>query len=417
MLTSQQVEQLRKGFRTYLEDTHPDWSNNTTSMHYDAFFAYNNNIGMDFWSCFLDDNSMKRARELISNYLRTENQSDRADVRANGYLKSMSYLKTFIDENYKDIPKNWRGKPTDSYLKTAFQNWLKNIKNSKGLPYKHSTISTYTGALKNSTAKLKLENIKQTDLFYYTSLNEFNNIYQMILAAPNFKEIDLAAGNAAYSIGLKLYLQFLEEREKDFNTTDRNETTNPPTSLQATYKKRYWIYAPGEGSRFWDEFYNNGIMGIGWDQLGDLKQYPSKNEMKTKMKEIYGEEFSYKNAGHATWQFANDIQIGDVIFVKKGIKKLIGRGIVTSHYIYDPIRKEYQHTRKVNWTHKGEWDHEGKIVLKALTISHLIRNTIKNLKICSLVKISLILKNLNMNFIMNRIFCQKFIWINKAIKL
>ncbi|SDI51020.1 AAA family ATPase [Desulfosporosinus hippei] len=149
---------------------------------------------------------------------------------------------------------------------------------------------------------------------------------------------------------------------------ERREGNPDPTTVQNQSDKRlYWMYAPGEGSNMWNEFYDNGIMGIGWDELGDFKQYPTKESMKEKMKVIYGQEYSYKNAGHATWQFANEIKKGDIIFVKKGIKKIIGRGVVTSDYIFDQSREEYRHIRTVNWTHKGEWDHEGQIVMKTLT--------------------------------------------------
>lgn len=139
------------------------------------------------------------------------------------------------------------------------------------------------------------------------------------------------------------------------------------TKTNGNDKKRYWIYAPGEGSRFWKEFYEKGIMGIGWEELGNLKQYSSKEAMKIKMKELYGAEYSYKNAGHATWQFANEVKIGDVIFAKKGLNKIIGRGIVTSDYMFDESREEYNNVHLVKWTHKGEWDHEGQIVMKTLT--------------------------------------------------
>lgn len=132
-------------------------------------------------------------------------------------------------------------------------------------------------------------------------------------------------------------------------------------------KKRYWIYAPGENSSKWDEFYYQGIMGIEWDEMGDLKQYKSKEDMKAKMKELYGPELSYKNSALATWQFANEIQIGDIVFAKKGMYKVIGRGIVETDYIYDPSRKSYKHIRKIKWTHKGEWEHPGQAVMKTLT--------------------------------------------------
>lgn len=130
----------------------------------------------------------------------------------------------------------------------------------------------------------------------------------------------------------------------------------------------YWIYSPGRGSLNWEEFYSNGIMAIGWGEIGDLKQFDTKDDMKVKMKEIYDASLSYKNAAHATWQFANEMKVGDVIFVKKGMYQLIGRGIVQSDYEYDDEREdEYCNVRKVNWTHKGEWAHPGQAVMKTLT--------------------------------------------------
>ena len=129
----------------------------------------------------------------------------------------------------------------------------------------------------------------------------------------------------------------------------------------------YWIYAPGENSFKWNEFYANGIMGIGWEEMGDLTQYSSKSLMKTKMKELYGEELTYMNSALATWQFANDLSPGDVIYAKKGKYKIIGRGIVESDYYFDENLKDYNNIRKVKWTHKGEWDHPGQAVMKTLT--------------------------------------------------
>jgi 5-methylcytosine-specific restriction protein B len=129
----------------------------------------------------------------------------------------------------------------------------------------------------------------------------------------------------------------------------------------------YWIYAPGEGSRLWNDFYSDGIMGIGWDEMGDLKQYPTKDTMKKKMKELYGDAFSYANSVHATWQFAHELQIDDIVYVKRGTQKIIGRGIVKSEYIFDQSRLEYKHIHKVDWTHNGEWEHPGNAVVKTLT--------------------------------------------------
>ena len=130
----------------------------------------------------------------------------------------------------------------------------------------------------------------------------------------------------------------------------------------------YWIYSPGENSSMWAEFYKAGIMAIGWGEIGDLKAFESKDAMKAKMKEVIDPTLSYKNAAHATWQFANEMKVGDIIFVKKGMYQLVGRGVVTSDYEYDDERTdEYANYRKVNWTYNGEWPHPGQAVMKTLT--------------------------------------------------
>ena len=131
--------------------------------------------------------------------------------------------------------------------------------------------------------------------------------------------------------------------------------------------KRYWMYAPGERSRKWDEFSSKGIMGIGWDELGDLDSYLDREAIRTKMKEVYGEGKDYKNNSLATWQFLRTVREGDVIFAKKGLYEIVGCGIVESDYIFMPDRDEYKHIRKVKWTHVGQWEHPGQAVSKTLT--------------------------------------------------
>lgn len=130
---------------------------------------------------------------------------------------------------------------------------------------------------------------------------------------------------------------------------------------------RYWVYAPGKDSIMWEEFYKRGVMAIGWDEIGDLSLFKNKSEIKEIMKKIYNPNLSYKNAAHATWQFANEMKVGDIIFVKKGRSQLIGRGIVTSDYFYDFEASEYNHIRTVKWTHYGEWPYPGKAAMKTLT--------------------------------------------------
>jgi len=177
----------------------------------------------------------------------------------------------------------------------------------------------------------------------------------------DFKELSLEAWRYSTEVN--------EENRKIAKTT-REEKPNALADgdVQTVH---YWLYAPGDNAYKWDEFRDAGIMAIGWSGIGDLGLFDTKDAMKKKMKELFGDQYTYKNAAHATWQFANEIKPGDVVFVKKGMHKIIGRGIVTGEYQYSPDLAsddhDFGHTHTVNWTHNGEWEHPGQAVVKTLT--------------------------------------------------
>jgi len=132
-------------------------------------------------------------------------------------------------------------------------------------------------------------------------------------------------------------------------------------------KVQYWLYAPGENACNWEEFYQNKIMGLGWDEIGDLKQYHSRDDIKTALVNAYGGKGSKKNDVSANDDFLNKINIGDVIIAKKGRGELLGYGVVTSNYEYDNNRSEFQKVRQVDWKLKGNWKVDFSLVLKTLT--------------------------------------------------
>ena len=79
------------------------------------------------------------------------------------------------------------------------------------------------------------------------------------------------------------------------------------------------------------------------------------------MRKIYDASYSYKNNAHCLWQFANEMKEGDVVFAKKGTYKIVGKGVVTSDYIYDVSRDTYRHIRKIDWQNKGEWELQSRL--------------------------------------------------------
>lgn len=404
-VTDQEIEKLREEFKLYLQNIKPNWSSNTFSMHYsDSFYAYNNNIGENFWMYFVSDEGMMEARNNIYEYLVSNGKSGDPNVRANGYKISMGYFKDFLDQNYPGLAKEYSERASSQPSIWLFQ----------GNPKYYDVIRAVDEVdIITWNVKKFQKQIKAGDKVYIWASGSGGGIVAKgtILDDPKMCDSDI---NDPYYVGEPLHkdpylgvnikieqkltsniitrkvlledectkgleiltypigTNFRVTKEQDdviesiISGTYKRVPVVTPIS-KATDKKRYWMYAPGEGSYMWEEFNNKGIMGIGWDELGDLSKYESKDSMKQKMKTLYGEEYSYKNAGHATWQFANEVKPGDIVFVKRGLKKIIGRGIVTSEYYFDSSRDTYRNVHNVNWTHTGEWDHEGQIVLKTLT--------------------------------------------------
>ena len=130
---------------------------------------------------------------------------------------------------------------------------------------------------------------------------------------------------------------------------------------------RYWLYAPGRGACMWEKFYERGVMGLGWHQLGDLSEYATKEDMRQRLLDTRDDNTSQTNSARAVWQFANEIKPGDVIFVKRGLKEILGRGVVTGDYVYDPEGGEYPHLRNVSWKRQGSWRSDQQFPMKTLT--------------------------------------------------
>lgn len=161
----------------------------------------------------------------------------------------------------------------------------------------------------------------------------------------------------------------VNQEEKAAKDAAEAEQSDKILSDSKSHSLRYWLYSPGENASKWDDFYNNGIMAIGWSDLDDLSKYPSKEAMKDEMRKLYDPDRSFKNDGHTTWQFTNEIKPGDIVFAKKGNRTIIGRGVVTSTYRYEPdVTDGYPNIRDIDWIDKGEWDHPWHdIVVKTLT--------------------------------------------------
>ena len=151
----------------------------------------------------------------------------------------------------------------------------------------------------------------------------------------------------------------------NFSATE--EEYNALLNCKKTKGAKYWLYAPGRNAEHWETFYNKNTMAIGWDKIGDINQYGSKDEIREALRIAYGGDGNKMNNVTANFEFANTVNIGDIIIAKQGRSKLLGYGIVTSDYFYDDSKESYTSCRRVDWKLKGEWGCEHSLVLKTFT--------------------------------------------------
>lgn len=279
-----------------------------------------------------------------------------------------------------------RGNDDIDNLWAVFENAIK-YSSSQSEPYRSDLISYYDKVRKQKGVSWNITmglywirpnmfvNLDSRNREFLTDVDNMPHYFTTIFANVNKSLPD----GASYVFMCEQARNALKQKEYEYHSfpelsyfawkTTSEDTNDVTSSVDADVKEvSYWIYSPGDNASMWDEFSGSGIMGIGWDELNcSIKEYANKEEIKDHMKRVYNASYSYKNNALCLWQFANDLKVGDVVFAKRGMHKVIGRGIVTSEYIFDSERKSYRHIRKVDWQAVGEWEHPGQAVMKTLT--------------------------------------------------
>ncbi|WP_205524778.1 AAA family ATPase [Paenibacillus sp. ALJ109b] len=264
----------------------------------------------------------------------------------------------------------------------------------------------YLEKLGHLLEKFALGSGYKEDFFNYQSYSEYKNIYQQ-MTEQNDEDIErLVTGKGTPRYPKKfgaIRTQFIKKyAEDEYNRGERSKPDNiggipdwgvllrsyliflyydeNPTLTYPKKEKKianqedeidnsinYWLISPGEYSRLWDRFHEENIIALGWDYLGDLKNYDSKEAVERRIVEQRADGARPVNDTKAVWDFYREIQTGDVVYVKEGIKKILARGVVTGDYYFDNEASEYKHRRKVDWLQVGKWELHQTFAQKTLT--------------------------------------------------
>ncbi len=121
-------------------------------------------------------------------------------------------------------------------------------------------------------------------------------------------------------------------------------------------KNKTWVIALGKDAFNLEIDYKDGLISIGWDDIGDIKQYTNKEQIKFSLnKNDHRESEDRRNDVLACYEFAYEISIGDLVLIRHKTDNIVGYGYVCSDYKYDATRDIHKHVREFSWTHQGKW--------------------------------------------------------------
>ncbi len=104
----------------------------------------------------------------------------------------------------------------------------------------------------------------------------------------------------------------------------------------------------------WDECLARKEIRVGWDEVGDLRQFASKQQFKRAFSERFGE--LYNQVAGAIGRKANELwtlrelQPGDRVVANRGISEVLAVGeVLPDAYQFDDARPNFKHTVRVEW--------------------------------------------------------------------
>ena len=152
------------------------------------------------------------------------------------------------------------------------------------------------------------------------------------------------------SVGYDFDTQFVEDFFDLVKAYKDVVAKNLDFTYDKNFKKNHWVIACGINSNQWDNFKNNNLIAIGWDNLGDLSKFKSKQEIFDKLKDerSVGDP-DPRNDALCCYDFVNSMKVNDLVFVKKGTSKLVAYGKIIGDYKYDENLSEYRNIRSVEW--------------------------------------------------------------------
>jgi 5-methylcytosine-specific restriction enzyme B len=134
--------------------------------------------------------------------------------------------------------------------------------------------------------------------------------------------------------------------------------------------------APGEDAKYWADCLKNGYIRVGWDEVGDLREFASKEEFEDEFRKQFSELHKHhaptiKKKANEVWRLT-ELEEGDVVIANKGISRILAVGeVVSPGYEWNPDLPDHSHTVHVNWDTSYEQDIDPQKRWALVTVSDI----------------------------------------------
>lgn len=119
--------------------------------------------------------------------------------------------------------------------------------------------------------------------------------------------------------------------------------------------------APGEQAKYWNDCLRGGYICVGWDEVGDLREFDSKAAFRERFAEEYGDRYKQHTPqitrkAREVWTLM-ELEPGDIVVANRGTSHVLAIGEVQEPgYDWLPDRQEYRHAIRVKWDTSCEKD-------------------------------------------------------------
>jgi 5-methylcytosine-specific restriction enzyme B len=164
---------------------------------------------------------------------------------------------------------------------------------------------------------------------------------------------DVAADQSIYTVQLNRALLAALRSHPELADASTKDLERLLYMRFSPFEGRLVKSAPGPDARFWPECKAGSYICVGWEEVGDLRQYESKEAFLGAFREAFGETYTaeakLKEKADEVWLLL-DLAVGERVVANKGTKEILALGAIESPgYVWNPDRETYNHTLSVSW--------------------------------------------------------------------